>query len=49
MSLLIQASYQCFPIIGVLACYFPDGTSGGPWVTDVDPATGEGTVVGVTG
>lgn len=29
--------------------YFPDGTSGGPWVTDVDPATGLGTVVGVIG
>jgi V8-like Glu-specific endopeptidase len=28
---------------------FPDGTSGGPWVTDVDPATGLGTVVGVIG
>lgn len=29
--------------------YFPDGTSGGPWVTDIDPATGAGTVVGVIG
>jgi hypothetical protein len=28
---------------------FPDGTSGGPWVTDTDPATGRGTVVGVIG
>lgn len=28
---------------------FPDGTSGGPWVTDVDPATGLGVVVGVIG
>ena len=28
---------------------FPDGTSGGPWVTDIDPATGRGTVVGVIG
>ena len=28
---------------------FPDGTSGGPWVTDVDPATGYGTVIGVIG
>ena len=29
--------------------YFPDGTSGGPWVTDVDPTTGDGTVIGVIG
>ena len=28
---------------------FPDGTSGAPWVTDVDPATGLGVVVGVIG
>jgi hypothetical protein len=28
---------------------FPDGTSGAPWVTDIDPATGQGTVVGVIG
>lgn len=28
---------------------FPDGTSGGPWVTDRDPATGHGTVIGVIG
>ena len=28
---------------------FPDGTSGGPWVTAADPATGLGTVVGVIG
>ncbi|HEY0805369.1 MAG TPA: trypsin-like serine protease [Pseudonocardiaceae bacterium] len=28
---------------------FSDGTSGGPWVTDVDPATGLGVVVGVIG
>jgi V8-like Glu-specific endopeptidase len=28
---------------------FTDGTSGGPWVTDVDPATGLGVVVGVIG
>ena len=28
---------------------FPDGTSGGPWVTGVDPATGLGVVVGVIG
>ncbi len=33
-----------------IACAgFPDGTSGGPWVTDADPATGSGTVVGVIG
>jgi V8-like Glu-specific endopeptidase len=28
---------------------FPDGTSGGPFLTDVDPATGLGTVDGVIG
>lgn len=28
---------------------FPNGTSGSPWVTDVNPATGLGTVVGVIG
>ncbi|HVV12583.1 serine protease [Amycolatopsis sp.] len=28
---------------------FPDGTSGGPWVTAVNPATGDGTVIGVIG
>ncbi|WP_412538180.1 trypsin-like serine protease [Longispora sp. K20-0274] len=28
---------------------FTDGTSGGPWVTDADPATGLGTVIGVIG
>ncbi|NKQ55979.1 trypsin-like peptidase domain-containing protein [Amycolatopsis sp. K13G38] len=28
---------------------YPDGTSGGPWLTDVDPATGNGTVIGVIG
>ncbi|WP_246128021.1 trypsin-like serine peptidase [Amycolatopsis rhizosphaerae] len=28
---------------------FTNGTSGGPWVTDVDPATGYGTVIGVIG
>ncbi|QWF83274.1 hypothetical protein HUW46_06714 [Amycolatopsis sp. CA-230715] len=28
---------------------FPDGTSGGPWVIDVDAATGDGTVIGVIG
>ncbi|WP_245633884.1 trypsin-like serine peptidase [Amycolatopsis jejuensis] len=28
---------------------FPDGTSGGPWVTNTDPATGLGTVIGVIG
>ncbi|MDH6110423.1 V8-like Glu-specific endopeptidase [Kitasatospora sp. MAP12-15] len=28
---------------------FSDGTSGSPWLTDVDPATGLGTVVGVIG
>ncbi|MFI5611448.1 trypsin-like serine peptidase [Amycolatopsis sp. NPDC051903] len=28
---------------------FPDGTSGAPWVTGADPATGLGTVVGVIG
>jgi V8-like Glu-specific endopeptidase len=28
---------------------FPDGTSGGPWVTAADPVTGLGTVVGVIG
>ncbi|NIH81307.1 trypsin-like serine peptidase [Amycolatopsis viridis] len=28
---------------------FPDGTSGGPWPAAVDPATGNGTVVGVVG
>ncbi|HEX4702930.1 MAG TPA: serine protease, partial [Pseudonocardiaceae bacterium] len=28
---------------------FPDGTSGGPWVTNVDPASGLGVVVGVIG
>lgn len=33
-----------------IACVgFPDGTSGGPWVTDVDPATKLGTVIGVIG
>jgi V8-like Glu-specific endopeptidase len=28
---------------------FPNGTSGSPWVTNVNPATGLGTVVGVIG
>jgi V8-like Glu-specific endopeptidase len=28
---------------------FPDGTSGGPWITATDPETGLGTVVGVIG
>lgn len=28
---------------------FPSGTSGSPWVTNLDPSTGEGTVVGVIG
>ncbi|HEX3779064.1 MAG TPA: trypsin-like peptidase domain-containing protein [Pseudonocardiaceae bacterium] len=28
---------------------FPSGTSGSPWVTDIDPQTGLGTVVGVIG
>lgn len=28
---------------------FSDGTSGSPWLTDVDPATGLGTVIGVIG
>ncbi len=28
---------------------YPDGTSGGPFLTDVDPQTGVGTVVGVIG
>jgi hypothetical protein len=28
---------------------FPNGTSGSPWVTNVSPATGLGTVVGVIG
>jgi V8-like Glu-specific endopeptidase len=28
---------------------FPDGTSGGPFLADVDPQTGQGTVVGVIG
>lgn len=28
---------------------FPDGTSGGPWVINVNPTTGEGTVIGVIG
>ncbi len=28
---------------------FPNGTSGGPWLTAVDPATGNGTVIGVIG
>jgi V8-like Glu-specific endopeptidase len=28
---------------------FPDGTSGSPWVTAVDPATALGTVIGVIG
>ncbi|MEC3981945.1 trypsin-like serine peptidase [Amycolatopsis sp. H20-H5] len=33
-----------------IACAgFPDGTSGGPWVTGADPSTGHGTVVGVIG
>jgi V8-like Glu-specific endopeptidase len=33
-----------------IACAgFPDGTSGGPWVIDADPATKLGTVVGVIG
>ncbi|WP_326836615.1 trypsin-like serine protease [Amycolatopsis rhabdoformis] len=33
-----------------LACPgFPDGTSGGPWLTTPDPTTGLGTVVGVIG
>lgn len=33
-----------------IACTgYTNGTSGGPWLTDVDPATGTGTVVGVIG
>ncbi|MGC0418251.1 trypsin-like serine peptidase [Embleya sp. AB8] len=28
---------------------FPDGTSGGPMLTDIDPANGRGTVIGVIG
>nr|WP_098514533.1 trypsin-like peptidase domain-containing protein [Amycolatopsis sulphurea] len=28
---------------------FPDGTSGGPWITGADPLTGLGTVLGVIG
>lgn len=28
---------------------YPEGTSGGPFLTDVDPQTGQGTVVGVIG
>ncbi|SDZ40412.1 V8-like Glu-specific endopeptidase [Amycolatopsis xylanica] len=28
---------------------FPEGTSGGPWVTDADPVTKLGTVIGVIG
>ncbi|GAU69061.1 hypothetical protein SSP35_10_00930 [Streptomyces sp. NBRC 110611] len=28
---------------------FPNGTSGGPWLTDLDPATGTGTLIGVIG
>jgi len=28
---------------------YPDGTSGGPFITDVSPASGEGTVIGVIG
>jgi V8-like Glu-specific endopeptidase len=28
---------------------YPDGTSGGPFLTDVDPQTGQGTVMGVIG
>jgi len=33
-----------------IACAgFPDGTSGGPFVTDTDPSTGRGTVIGVIG
>lgn len=28
---------------------FSDGTSGSPWLVDVDPATGAGTLVGVIG
>jgi V8-like Glu-specific endopeptidase len=28
---------------------FPDGTSGSPWLTDVNPRTGTGTIVGVIG
>jgi hypothetical protein len=28
---------------------YPDGTSGGPFLARVDPATGRGTVIGVIG
>lgn len=28
---------------------FPDGSSGSPWITDVDPRTGHGKVIGVIG
>jgi V8-like Glu-specific endopeptidase len=28
---------------------FPDGTSGGPMITDIDPANGRGTLIGVIG
>ncbi|WP_107052690.1 trypsin-like serine peptidase [Streptomyces sp. NRRL S-1448] len=28
---------------------FPNGTSGGPWLTDLDPATGTGALIGVIG
>lgn len=28
---------------------FPDGTSGGPWITEVDSATGLGKIIGVIG
>jgi hypothetical protein len=28
---------------------FPNGTSGSPWVTNVNPSTGLGTVIGVIG
>jgi V8-like Glu-specific endopeptidase len=40
-----QANYQLrFDCAGL-----PDGTSGSPWLTDYDPVTGTGTVVGLIG
>ncbi|MTD55161.1 trypsin-like serine peptidase [Amycolatopsis pithecellobii] len=41
---------QAFAYQQRIACPgFPDGTSGGPWLTAVDPLTGSGVVVGVIG
>jgi hypothetical protein len=31
-----------------LACTMTGGSSGGPWLADLDPATGRGTLVSVT-